>query len=391
MAEVRHLPVPARAEPTELDRPRPRSVPATVVGRDRRLPARRRRLHADAGAAAPAPAARSSRRRGRLCRQAARGRRAGHAVVPRRRPPAEALNASHRHPSVAESGRACPRAPTGCPPAGATACCAAATACSSGCCTSTASRRSVRAWAAGGAVRIRAEAASERRPPAAVERMRFALGVDHDLRPFQRAFGRDPLLGPLIRRRPWLRPRRRPEPFEALAWAITEQLIDGERAVAIQRRLVARHGAAQRLRRAARRARPPRRSPASPRRARGLRPVAPARDRDGQGRARGGLGPGRPDRRTSRPGGGCGRSRASARGRSSASRCTARAATTSCPAGDLAYIKLVGAPGAAWGGARPRTRCASSSLRTRPFAALAGTYSVTAIAAGTLRRVTEPL
>ncbi len=100
----------------------------------------------------------------------------------------------------------------------------------------------VRAWPAGGAVRIRAEAATGDDAAWAVERMRFALGVDHDLQPFHAAFRRDRLLGPLIRRRPWLRPRRRPEPFEALAWAITEQLIDGERAVAIQHALVRRHG-----------------------------------------------------------------------------------------------------------------------------------------------------
>ena len=71
-----------------------------------------------------------------------------------------------------------------------------------------------------------------------VERMRFALGVDHDLAPFHRAFKRDPLLGPIIRRRPWIRPLRRAEPWEALAWAITEQLIEAERADQIQRRLV---------------------------------------------------------------------------------------------------------------------------------------------------------
>ena len=100
----------------------------------------------------------------------------------------------------------------------------------------------VRAWPAAGAVRLRAEAPTRDAAATAVERMRFALGVDHDLRPFHRAFKRDPLLGPVIRRRPWLRPRRRPEPFEALAWAICEQLIDGARAAAIQRRLVARHG-----------------------------------------------------------------------------------------------------------------------------------------------------
>ena len=101
----------------------------------------------------------------------------------------------------------------------------------------------VRAWVRGGCVRMRAEADSEEAAKAAVERMRFALGTDHDLSPFHRAFARDPLLGPVLRRRPWLRPRRRPEPFEALAWAICEQLIDGARASAIERRLVSRHGA----------------------------------------------------------------------------------------------------------------------------------------------------
>ena len=72
--------------------------------------------------------------------------------------------------------------------------------------------------------------------------MRFALGVDHDVRGFQRAFNKDPLLGPVIRRKPWIRPIRRPEPFEALAWAITEQLIDSDRAVRIQRALTWRYG-----------------------------------------------------------------------------------------------------------------------------------------------------
>ncbi len=75
-----------------------------------------------------------------------------------------------------------------------------------------------------------------------IERMRFALGVDDDLSAFQREFARDPLIGRSIRERPWLRPRRRPEPFEALAWAICEQLIEYERAAAIQRRIVASMG-----------------------------------------------------------------------------------------------------------------------------------------------------
>jgi 3-methyladenine DNA glycosylase/8-oxoguanine DNA glycosylase len=100
----------------------------------------------------------------------------------------------------------------------------------------------VRAWATRGAVRLRAEAGSRRAAAEGIERMRFAIGVDHDLGDFHRAFRLDPLVGPAIRRRPWLRPRRRPEPFEALAWAICEQLIESRRAAAIQRRLVRRFG-----------------------------------------------------------------------------------------------------------------------------------------------------
>jgi 3-methyladenine DNA glycosylase/8-oxoguanine DNA glycosylase len=71
-----------------------------------------------------------------------------------------------------------------------------------------------------------------------IERMCFALGVDVDQRPFLRAFSRDPLIGASLRRRPWLRVGRRPDPFEALAWAICEQLIEYERAAAIERRVL---------------------------------------------------------------------------------------------------------------------------------------------------------
>ena len=71
-----------------------------------------------------------------------------------------------------------------------------------------------------------------------IARMRFALGVDEDLGAFRKRFLRDPLIGASLRRRPWLRISRRPEPFEALAWAICEQLIEFERAAAIQRRVV---------------------------------------------------------------------------------------------------------------------------------------------------------
>ena len=72
--------------------------------------------------------------------------------------------------------------------------------------------------------------------------MRFALSVDEDLRPFYDQFRRDPLLGPAIRKRPWLRARRRPGTWEALAWAITGQLIEAVRACEIQRRMVWRYG-----------------------------------------------------------------------------------------------------------------------------------------------------
>jgi DNA-3-methyladenine glycosylase II len=102
----------------------------------------------------------------------------------------------------------------------------------------------VRAWAAGPCVRFQAESGSREAAAHAIERMRFALGVDHDLSAFHREFKWHPLLGPVIRRRPWIRPVRRAVPWEALAWAITEQLIETERAEQIQRRLVYRYGRA---------------------------------------------------------------------------------------------------------------------------------------------------
>jgi 3-methyladenine DNA glycosylase/8-oxoguanine DNA glycosylase len=76
----------------------------------------------------------------------------------------------------------------------------------------------------------------------AIERMRFALAVDDDLGEFHCRFRRDPLLGPLLRRRPHLRPRRQPWPWEALAWAVVKQLIETGRAARIQRRMVGRWG-----------------------------------------------------------------------------------------------------------------------------------------------------
>jgi 3-methyladenine DNA glycosylase/8-oxoguanine DNA glycosylase len=75
-----------------------------------------------------------------------------------------------------------------------------------------------------------------------IERMRLATGVDQDLAPFYERFRDDPLIGGSVRRCPGLRISGRPDPFEALAWAVCEQLIEYERAATIQRRLVARFG-----------------------------------------------------------------------------------------------------------------------------------------------------
>ncbi len=76
----------------------------------------------------------------------------------------------------------------------------------------------------------------------AIERMRFALGVDDDLSDFFAQFKRDPVIGPALRRRPWLRPRRKPWPWEALVQAIAGQLIEASRARRIERRIVRRWG-----------------------------------------------------------------------------------------------------------------------------------------------------
>jgi 3-methyladenine DNA glycosylase/8-oxoguanine DNA glycosylase len=76
----------------------------------------------------------------------------------------------------------------------------------------------------------------------AIERLRLAMGVDQDLRPFYERFRFDPLIGAAVRSNPGLRVAGRPDPFEALVWAICEQLIEYERAAGIERRLVARLG-----------------------------------------------------------------------------------------------------------------------------------------------------
>jgi 3-methyladenine DNA glycosylase/8-oxoguanine DNA glycosylase len=74
----------------------------------------------------------------------------------------------------------------------------------------------------------------------AIERVRFSLAVEDDMGEFFQTFKRDPLIGPAIHHKPWVRPRRRAWPWEALCWAITSQLIEAFRAAEIQRRIVRR-------------------------------------------------------------------------------------------------------------------------------------------------------
>ncbi len=77
---------------------------------------------------------------------------------------------------------------------------------------------------------------------AAIEDFRFSLGIDEDMTPFRDAFIGDPLLGPAIRQGIESRSSRRADPWEALAWAVSEQLIEYRRAAAIQRRTINRWG-----------------------------------------------------------------------------------------------------------------------------------------------------
>ena len=84
-----------------------------------------------------------------------------------------------------------------------------------------------------------ARARTEEAAADGIARMRFATGVDDDLRPFHDRFKSDPVIGRAVRANPRLRVRRRPLPWEALLGAVTEQLIEFERAVAIQRRMIA--------------------------------------------------------------------------------------------------------------------------------------------------------
>ena len=87
-----------------------------------------------------------------------------------------------------------------------------------------------------------ARAATAAAAEAGIARLRFATGVDDDLRPFYDRFRDDPVIGRSVRTDYALRVRRQPDPWQTLLAAITEQLIELEQAMVIQRRLIAAFG-----------------------------------------------------------------------------------------------------------------------------------------------------
>ena len=194
-----------------------------------------------------------------------------------------------------------------------------------------------------GAVLFRADGATARRREGRDGADAVRAGRRRRLSPRLRPLPGHWLLGTAIRRRRWHRPRRRPWPWEALAWAITQQLIESSRAAAIQRRMVYRWGVEERGRTARRFAggcRPPSYSRAGPRRS-WPRPTSP-RPAPGPDprRARGRRRPDRPRRSSGRPPpAGDPRDRPLDRAVPGPPR-PRRA--DSLPAGDLAFVKLVG-------------------------------------------------
>ncbi|HET6550486.1 MAG TPA: hypothetical protein VFG79_18620, partial [Solirubrobacter sp.] len=85
-------------------------------------------------------------------------------------------------------------------------------------------------------------AATEAAAREGIARMRYAVGIDDDVAEFHARFRDDPVIGRAVRARPWLRVRRHPDPWETLAWSVTEQLIALDDAVEIQKRMIAALG-----------------------------------------------------------------------------------------------------------------------------------------------------
>jgi 3-methyladenine DNA glycosylase/8-oxoguanine DNA glycosylase len=90
--------------------------------------------------------------------------------------------------------------------------------------------RWARAWQRpDGAVVLRAS------DEAAIDEARFVLALDDDTGPFQRAYARDPLLGPSLHALRGLRPRRKATVAHAALRAICGQLVQASRALRIER------------------------------------------------------------------------------------------------------------------------------------------------------------
>jgi 3-methyladenine DNA glycosylase/8-oxoguanine DNA glycosylase len=89
---------------------------------------------------------------------------------------------------------------------------------------------------AGGA--LRAEVL-EGDPAAVAAEVRRRLALDADTTPFRERFAEDPLLGPLVRRRPGLRPMVRGTVAQAALAAVAGQLVTWSEAAAIEARVVA--------------------------------------------------------------------------------------------------------------------------------------------------------
>ena len=213
-----------------------------------------------------------------------------------------------------------------------------------------------------------------------IRRLRFATGVDDDLRPFHDAFRDDPVIGKAVRSAPSCASGARRCRGRRCSDAVSEQLIEFERAVAIQRRMIAAPRRPLRADRACATLPAPAavagagagassRRWTSPRPARSRCAAPPPRSRPAASTCS------RPTRCPA--GAGCGRSRAigpwtlemlaaSRPGRT----------TTASPAGDLGFLKLVGriTTGNPQAPAPTRTRCARSSSPSASGRALAGEY-----------------
>ena len=208
----------------------------------------------------------------------------------------------------------------------------------------------------------------------AIARMRFALGVDDDLRPFYERFRYDPLIGRSVRARPQLRVH---PPARAVRGAGLGDLPSSSSSSSAPRRSsggsCGRSAAAARAPACATCPPPRPLAGAAPAQLQSLRPQRAARA-IALLRAAREVAAGRVDLRaptTSAAGGGCARSRASARGRSRCSRCTARAATTSCPP---ATWPTSSSSAACAQGGNPRARATEDEVREffAPYERLGG-------------------